>query len=118
MGLVGKMTGACAIVSSDMFITENGKRLRMDVSLKALGTLGIWVSDLENRTVDDNMMILILGKTIPRNRIKIAIVYQPGSNQSKKSKFGTLEIDVQGAWKDLELDAGWSNEVRVEVFIS
>ena len=119
LGLLGKMTGACAIVSSDIHITENGKRLRLDVSLKALGTLGIWISDLigkEGRSVDENVIVMILGKAVPRARVGIKGVDLPDSEE--KSTAGILEIDVQGAWKDMELNAGWSNEVRVEIFVS
>jgi hypothetical protein len=39
MGLLGKMTGAAAVVSTDMY-TEDTGRLRIECSLKALGTFG------------------------------------------------------------------------------
>lgn len=39
LGLLGKMTGAAAVVSADMYMTETG-RLRIRCSLKALGTFG------------------------------------------------------------------------------
>jgi hypothetical protein len=119
LGLLGKMTGACAIISSDIHITENGKRLRMDVSLKALGVLGIWMSDLKGkggRSVDENVMVMILGKAVPRERVGIKDVDLPDGEE--KGTAAVLEIDVEGAWKDMELDAGWSNEVRVEVFVN
>jgi len=28
-----------------------------------------------------------------------------------------LEVDVERAWKEMGLDAGWSNEVSLEVFV-
>lgn len=118
LGLLGKMAGACAIISSDVHITENGKRLRMGVSLKALGVLGIWMSGLKGRDVDENVMVIILGKAVPRERVVIKSVDLPGSEQEEKSTAGVLEVDVEGAWTDMDLDAGWSNEVRVEVFVS
>lgn len=123
-GLLGKMTGACAIISSDIHITEDGKRLRIDVSLKALGLLGIWVSDLMERSVDEHLMVMLSGRPIPKERVAVKDVddesdKEKGAEQGEtKSKAGILEIDVQGAWKDLKLDAGWSNEVRVEIYIS
>ena len=116
LGLVGKMTGACAIISSDMYVTENGNRLRMDISLKALGTLSVWISNVKHRTVDDNVMVMILGKPVSRDRVTMSNADLP-STESKQDSAGVLEIDVQGAWKDLELDAGWSNEVSVGIFI-
>jgi hypothetical protein len=39
LGLLGKMTGAAAIVSSDLKLEENGK-ISIETSLKALGVLG------------------------------------------------------------------------------
>ena len=39
LGLLGKMTGAAAVMSSDIYIEDNG-RLRIQTSLKALGVLG------------------------------------------------------------------------------
>ncbi len=117
-GLLGKMTGACAIIGSDIGTTENGQRLRMNVALKALGTLGIWVSDMMERSVDEDMMVMVSGKVVPRERVKVMPTDKGLPEGEEKSKAGVLEIDVQGAWKDLKLEAGWSNEVRVEVWIS
>ena len=118
LGLLKKMTGACAIVASDIHLTENGKRLRMDIGLKALGVLGIWVSDLKNRSVDDDLMILMQGKAVPRQRVRISETGLPEvQGEKEKNTAGIMEIDVLGAWKDLGLDAGWSNEVGVQVFM-
>ena len=39
LGLLGKMTGAAAVVNTDMYIEGNG-RLKVFTSLKALGVLG------------------------------------------------------------------------------
>lgn len=39
LGLLGKMTGAAAVLNSDIYIESNG-RLRIQTSLKALGALG------------------------------------------------------------------------------
>lgn len=41
LGLLGKMTGAAALVGSSMEIEETG-RLRVKATLKALGVLGKW----------------------------------------------------------------------------
>ena len=85
--------------------------------MKALGVLGIWMSGLRGKDVDENAMVIILGKAVPRDRVVIKAVDVPGSEQ-EQSTAGILEVDVEGAWKDMELDAGWSNEVKVEIFIS
>jgi hypothetical protein len=90
--------------------------LRMDVSLKALGVLGIWMSGLKGKSVDENVMVMILGKVVPKERVGVKDVELPDSEE--KGMAGILEVDVEGAWKDMELDPGWSNEVRAEVFVS
>lgn len=102
IGLLGKMTGACAIIDST--IKNEGERLKIGVQLKALGVLGIWISNIGERKVDQ-FMVMLRGLAIPVERVKI------------DEENGVLEVDVQGAWEDLNLDAGWNNEVRVDVFI-
>jgi Raffinose synthase or seed imbibition protein Sip1 len=104
LGLLGKMTGIAAVVNSDVSVVESG-RLKFDVNLKALGILGIYHSKLESRDVDTHVMVLISGIAVPRRT-----VWKDGDN--------VLAVDVLQAWKELGLDAGWSNEVRVQVFIS
>ncbi|KAF7715744.1 Galactinol-sucrose galactosyltransferase [Penicillium ucsense] len=107
LGLVGKMTGAAAVVSSDTSIMDNG-RLRCDVHLKALGTLGIYISDLADRVIADDFMITILGQPIPK-----AAVWKEGGEKSN-----VLAIDVLAAWKEMKLDSGWSNEAFVRIFMT
>lgn len=104
LGLIGKMTGVAAIVYSDISFAEN-RRLKLDVNLKALGVLGIFHSDLESRDIDKHVMVMISGLAVPRNAVW-------------KDQDRVLAIDVLQAWRALKLDAGWSNEVRVQVFIA
>lgn len=106
-GLIGKMTGAAAVVSSDTSVVENG-RLRCDVHLKALGTLGIYISDLPNRSILDDFMVMILGQAVPQKT-----VWKEGGENSC-----VLAIDVLAAWKAMKLDSGWSNEAFVQIFVA
>ncbi|KAK3630052.1 hypothetical protein LTR56_017697 [Elasticomyces elasticus] len=106
MGLVGKMTGSAAVNGLDMYVETNG-RLRIWMSLKALGVVGIYVSDLEKKTIEKNFMIMIFGKPIPMACVKV-------SGSCAK----VLEVDVERAWRESGEKAGWSNEVTVEVFMS
>ncbi|KXG53729.1 Aldolase-type TIM barrel [Penicillium griseofulvum] len=106
LGLLGKMTGAAAVVTSDVSVVENG-RLRLDISLKALGTLGIYFSDLQDKSIEQNFMVMILGRPIPRN----TVWKQDGENGN------VLAIDVLAAWESMKLDSGWSNEAFVQVFV-
>ncbi|KAJ5778180.1 hypothetical protein N7520_001426 [Penicillium odoratum] len=107
LGLLGKMTGAAAVINSDIFIVENG-RLRIDVHLKALGTLGIYLSDLKDRNIGQNFMVMILGQPVPKKT-----VWKEGGEDSR-----VLAIDVLAAWKTMKLDSGWSNEAFVQIFVS
>ncbi|KAJ5532364.1 Raffinose synthase [Penicillium frequentans] len=107
LGLLGKMTGAAAVISSDSFIVDNG-RLRVDVHLKALGTLGIYLSDLKDREIAQDFMVMILGKPVPQKT-----VWKEGGEDSQ-----VLAIDVLGAWKAMKLDSGWSNEAFIQIFVS
>ncbi|KAJ5498131.1 Raffinose synthase [Penicillium expansum] len=90
LGLLGKMTGAAAVVTSDISVVENG-RLRVDISLKALGTLGIYFSDLQNKTIAKNFMVTILGLPIPQKT-----VWKQGGENAH-----VLAIDVLAAWKSM-----------------
>ena len=107
MGLLGKMTGSAAVTGCDMYVESNG-RLRIWVSLKALGVVGLWISDLEERSVEEDFMALMLGKPMPKHCVK----------KSEEVGVGkVLEVDVERAWRESGEDAGWSNEVSLEVFV-
>ena len=105
MGLLGKMTGAAAVSATDMYVESNG-RLRIWTTLKAVGVLGLYVSDLHERTIDDGFMITLGGKPIPRKCLTT-------------SKFSeqVLEIDVEFAFKASQDTPGFSNELNLEVFV-
>ncbi|KAI2792315.1 hypothetical protein POX_b02352 [Penicillium oxalicum] len=107
LGLIGKMTGAAAVVSSDTSVVENG-RLRCDVHLKALGTLGLYISDLADRSIEDDFMITILGQPVPQRA-----VWKEGGEMGN-----VLAVDVLAAWKEMKLDSGWSNEAFVRIFMA
>lgn len=119
LGLLGKMTGACAITSTN-FEATGTSRLRVYVSLKGLGTLGIWISNMGLRSIDDDFLITILGQVVPREKVTkrtLASEGDSGDEDDAERDAGLLEIDVLGAWKDMKLDSGWSNEVTVDVLI-
>ena len=130
LGLVGKMTAACALNSTYFESAPNKGTLHVYISLKALGTLGIWMSDLAARSIEGGFLVTIFGKVVPRGRVrKRGSVGEmgveggrvdgdgEGRDDDGGNRAGVLEIDVLGAWRDLKLDSGWSNEVAVVVFI-
>ncbi|BCS24070.1 putative raffinose synthase protein Sip1 [Aspergillus puulaauensis] len=103
LGLLGKMTGVAALVNSDVFLESNG-RLRVDVSIKALGVLGVYFSQLQGWDIDEHFMVLISGKAVPRKTVW-------------RENGRILAIDVEEAWREMGLQAGWSNEVNVSVLL-
>lgn len=70
------------------------------------GGTGLYVSDLENRSLEDDFMALLFGKPIELHCVTISSACK-----------NVLEIDVARAWKESEQRAGWSNEVAIEVLI-
>lgn len=109
MGLVDKMTGAAAVTGYDVYVegveegTSGGGRLRVWVQVKALGVLGVWMSELEGKSVEEDFMVLLYGKPVGAGCV------------SKRGK--VLEVDVERAWEESGEEAGWSNEVSLEIFM-
>ncbi|KAI9838719.1 MAG: hypothetical protein M1837_002422 [Sclerophora amabilis] len=106
LGLVGKMTGAAAVLRTDFTVTGSGS-LKMQTSLKALGVLGIYISDLATRSIETEFMVMILERAVPLETVRKC-----------RSSSKVLEIDVAKAWTDMDLNAGWSNEVAVTIIIN
>lgn len=104
LGLIEKMTGAAAIVSSESDLLENG-RVLVDTRLKALGVLGIYISKLPEMSLEADFMATIQGQVIPPHTVSV-----------NKTSSSILEIDIEKAWKELDLKPGWSNEVEVKIY--
>lgn len=105
LGLLGKMTGAAAVLNLETRVEENG-RLRIVSTIQALGVLGIYLSDLATRSVEDTILITILGRVIPPQAVSV--------NPARL----VLQVDIEHAWNEMRLDGGWSNEIPVQIFIS
>ncbi|KAL4922925.1 glycoside hydrolase superfamily [Aspergillus aurantiobrunneus] len=103
LGLLGKMAGVAALVSSDIYIESSG-RLRVDVGLKALGVLGVYIGLLRRWDIDEHFMVLVSGRPVPRKTVW-------------KENGKILAIDVKEAWREMGLETGWSNEVHISVLL-
>ncbi|KAJ5025298.1 glycoside hydrolase family 36 protein [Bipolaris maydis] len=106
LGVLGKMTGAAAIVNSDAYIERPSGRLRVWTSLKILGSFGLYISDLPSRSIQNDFFALLFGRPVPLHCVSVS-----------KACENVLEIDTATAWKETDSKAGWSNEVVIEVFI-
>ncbi|KAI5467333.1 glycoside hydrolase superfamily [Mariannaea sp. PMI_226] len=106
LGLLGKMTGAAAIVSSQINHAENG-RVNVDIRVKAFGVLGVYVSSLPSMTIEGDFMATIQGQPIPPDTVTIS-----------EADNHVLEIDIGKAWKEMGLKSGWSNDVEIKIYFS
>ena len=104
LGLLGKMTGAAAITNSSMRIEGNG-RLKIGVSLKAMGVLGVYVSTLHEKTITKDVLVTMRGEVIPVETVKAS------------EKEPVLEIDVESAFRKMKLGPTPSNELDLEIMI-
>ncbi|CCF40856.1 raffinose synthase Sip1 [Colletotrichum higginsianum] len=106
LGLVGKMTGAAAILNSDFLLRHDGK-VELKTRLKALGVLGLFISKLPELTIGDDFLITIQNQVIPVHTVSIS-----------KSHDSVIEIDIEKAWYEMGLHPGWSNEVEITVIFA
>ena len=104
LGLLGKMTGAAAVLKTDIRI-EGSNRLKIEIRLKALGVLGIYIPSIEGKSVEDSFLVMIHQQVIPGHCVSI----------DKAER--VLEIDIERAWKEMKLKPGYGNEVSVEVLM-
>ena len=58
-------------------------------------------------TVDGDFMVTIRDQPIPPHTVSISNV-----------DAHVLEIDIQAAWKEMDLKPGWSNEIEVRLYFS
>ena len=109
LGLLHKMTGAAAVVGTPSTIMAANGQLKIAVTLKALGVMGVYISSLEQwgeGAVEEHVMVLIRERVVPVGTVGVG----------KGTR--VLEVDVERAWKEMGLRPGWANEVEVEVLVS
>ncbi|KAI8630117.1 glycoside hydrolase family 36 protein [Xylariaceae sp. FL1651] len=102
LGLIGKMTGAAAIIANQFEFLPTGRATAV-TRLKALGTLGLYISSLPQMSIERDFMITIQNQPIPVHTV------------SKRSS-QVLAVDIETAWNEMDLSSGWINEVEVKVY--
>ncbi|KAL8661005.1 MAG: hypothetical protein Q9202_005985 [Teloschistes flavicans] len=109
LGMMGKMTGAAAVVGTPVIQMKSNGQLRIAATVKVLGVLGLYISSLEDWKggFGEHVMVLIKERAVPVETVSV-------SGQDKR----VLEIDVEKAWEGLGVQPGWGNEVEVVVLVS
>lgn len=105
LGLLGKMSGSAAIISTQLYEDKSG-RVRLWTSLKALGTWGIWLKELPDLDFKESLFLQMSGQPVPLDYVKV-------SERDER----VLEVDLEKFWKEGGFSEGWSNEVAVELLI-
>ncbi|KAI9762815.1 MAG: hypothetical protein M4579_000168 [Chaenotheca gracillima] len=106
LGLLGKMTGAAAVLGTEFTSTEAGN-LKIRANIRALGVLGLYISDLSSRTIEEDFLVLILGRVVPVHTVKV-----------NKASNNVLEVDIEKAWEEMDLQSNWSNELEVTIVVT
>ncbi|RYC62304.1 hypothetical protein CHU98_g3891 [Xylaria longipes] len=104
LGLIDKITGAAAVIENRFEFLSTGRVLSV-TRLKALGTLGLYISDLPHMSIERDFMITIQGLPIPPYTVTV----------DQRDGY-VLGIDTKKAWTDMDLSSGWSNEVEVKIY--
>ncbi|CUS08675.1 unnamed protein product, partial [Tuber aestivum] len=99
LGIISVMSGVSAIIQQS--VNTETAHIAVTVTLKALGTLGFYISDLASRDIS-KFLVTIAGNVVPFHTVRKS----PQSNT-------ILEIDLEAAWNELNLSAGWSNETLI-----
>ncbi|KAL8801617.1 MAG: hypothetical protein Q9182_004347 [Xanthomendoza sp. 2 TL-2023] len=107
LGLLGKMTGAAAVVGTPKIEHRGSGIIKIRTTIKALGILGLYISTLPpSSTLNEHLLVLIRDTPIPPHTVSVSRVAEK-----------VLEVDVETAWREMGLVAGWGNEVVVEVVL-
>ena len=101
LGLLKKLTGAAAVLGRSYRLDEHG-RASINVTLKALGKLGIWIEGLGDKSYAKKALVLVQNQPLPEKYVEVG-------------EDSVLEIDVEGAWNDLKIQPGYNNELSVLV---
>lgn len=108
LGLLGKMTGAAAVLSVCSTVVDD--LIRLDIGLKALGRLGVWMAESRagsQRVSPSEMTAVVQGTAIPKRYLLI----------TSDANGYQVDIDLLTAWRDLGLQGSDSKEISVTLWI-
>ncbi|KAI9682070.1 MAG: hypothetical protein M1817_000124 [Caeruleum heppii] len=118
LGLMGKMTGAAAVLDQEIHQEPTG-RIRISARLKALGVLGIHLLTPYPLSIEQSLLVTLQNRPVSRNFVRWGrpADYIGAGDEDEDVGVGVLEVDVLRAWRAMGLQPGWGNEVGVEVFV-
>jgi hypothetical protein len=67
----------------------------------------VYISILPDLTIEGDFMVTIHGQPIPPETVSIS-----------KADPHVVEVDIERAWKELDLKSGWANEVEVKLYFT
>jgi len=104
LGLLPQLTGAAAV--EDWYVSSDRGGDVVTVSVKALGVLGFYISDLKERSIN-RLFITLSGKPVPIHTVSRC-----------KQDPAVLRVDILAAWKELDLNSGWASDATLKVFMN
>jgi hypothetical protein len=108
LGLLGKMTGAAAVLSVFSAVVDD--LIQLDIGLKALGRLGVCVAGPgagSQRASPSEMTAMVQGTAIPKRYLHI----------TSHANGYQVDIDLLTAWGDLGLQGSNSKGISITLFI-
>ncbi|KID60423.1 raffinose synthase Sip1, partial [Metarhizium hybridum] len=103
VGLVGKMTGCAAMTYSSVVQRDSGTVI-VTCNLKALGTLGVYISTLRHLNIEDDFMVALEDQPVR---------FETVSRSEDDERI--FEIDVERAWEEVAVSTMQRGEVQVKV---
>ena len=79
----------------------------------------MWVRQVDDEEAEEegkerwrkeDLMVMIQGRAVPEEMVQIV-------SEGVEGEGRVVEVDAMGAWDKMGLDAGWSNEVGVDIFL-
>ncbi|KHN96752.1 raffinose synthase Sip1 [Metarhizium album ARSEF 1941] len=102
LGLVGKMTG-CAAVTFRSVVQRDSGRVVVTCNIKAVGTLGLYISTLPYLNIEDDFMVAVEDQPVPLDTVR-------RSRDDKR----VFEIDVEKAWKEMAVSTMQRGKVQIK----
>ncbi|KAL8783507.1 MAG: hypothetical protein Q9195_009368 [Heterodermia aff. obscurata] len=103
LGFIQKLTGAAALTKVEISLDDDGPQTSLRIGVKAPGTHGIYISDLQDRHIGENVMVC-------ERQLRDSSILMQKNNQ-------LLEIDLSAAWERTHGSSEWEGELLLSFSI-